>query len=272
MIDFFKKSVTWAMGFTTLIFTFIPETYFEKIQLLKNFSVEKNIVLNHILTFIWMLILVIITHIIYLYCRKSIIINGHNYKIKVEYGDLFAMTECKKVINFDECFTTSVGEAPADIKPTSICGQYLKMYPDLDVEKLIKNSNMKAENEGSKYKGKKKYESGKLLSNGDDLLMAFAKLDADGSGRFFSYKELLDCLFLLWKEIDKYYGQKDVCIPILGSGLTRINEMPLTQQELLDIIISSYKLSSHKIKLPYKLHIVCKKNDGFSLNKIGNFI
>lgn len=72
--------------------------------------------------------------------------------------------------------------------------------------------------------------------------------------------------------IDKYYGQKDVCIPILGSGLTRINETTLTQQELLDIIISSYKLSPHKIKYPYKLYIVCKKNDDFSLNKIGKFI
>ena len=120
--------------------------------------------------------------------------------------------------------------------------------------------------------GKKKYESGKLVSNGDDLLMSFAKLDADGIGKFFSHKEFLDCLFLLWKEIDKYYGQKDVCIPILGSGLTRINETLLTQQELLDIIINSYKLSPHKIKSPYKLHIVCKKNDDFSLNKIGKFI
>lgn len=110
------------------------------------------------------------------------------------------------------------------------------------------------------------------MPNGDDLLMAFAKLDADGIGKFFSHKEFLDCLSLLWEEIDKYYGQKDVCIPILGSGLTRINETLLTQQELLDIIIGSYKLSSHKIKSPYKLHIVCKKNDDFSLNQIGKSI
>ena len=99
--------------------------------------------------------------------------------------------------------------------------------------------------------------------------MAFAKLDEDGRGQFFSRDEYLDCLSILWNEIDKYYGQNDVCIPVLGAGLTRIGDKILTQQELLDIIIASYKLSSHKLKLPCQLHIVCKRNDNFSLNKIG---
>ncbi|WP_374118375.1 macro domain-containing protein [uncultured Fusobacterium sp.] len=34
--------------------------------------------------------------------------------------------------------------------------------------------------------------------------------------------------------------QKNVCIPILGSGVTRMDNVLLTQQELLDIIIGSY--------------------------------
>lgn len=214
----------------------------------------------------------VILHLLIILFRKNIIIKGHNYEIKVEYGDIFKMKNCKKVINFDECFTTKVGDAPGDIKPTSVCGQYLKLHPNLDIEKIIKKSKLEAKNEVSQYMGKKRYKSGKLISNGDDLLLAFAKLDADGKGMFFSHKEFLNCLSLLWEEIDKYYGQKDVCIPILGSGLTRINETPLTQQEVLDIIIGSYKLSPHKIKSPYKLHIVCKKNNDFSLNDIGKSI
>lgn len=39
-------------------------------------------------------------------------------------------------------------------------------------------------------------------------------------------------------------------------------------QELLNIMIWSYKLSPHKIKAPYKLRVICKKSDGFSLNEI----
>ena len=38
MIDFFVKSGTWAISITTLVFTFVPEKYF-----------EKNIILNRIL-------------------------------------------------------------------------------------------------------------------------------------------------------------------------------------------------------------------------------
>lgn len=261
MIDFLVKSGTWAVSITTLIFTFVPEKCF-----------EKNIIRNRMLTLFCVFIIVVSIYLLFLKFRSSVSFKGHNYEIIVEYGDIFKMDNCKKVINFDECYTINVGDAPGDIKPTSICGQYLKIHPYLDIEKIIKNSKIKAENELSQYMGNKKYKSGKLILNGDDLLMAFAKLDADGRGKFFSHKEFLDCLSLLWEEIDKYYGQKDVCIPILGSGLTRINETPLTQQELLDIIIGSYKLSPHKIKFPYKLHIVCKKNDNFSLNKIGKII
>ena len=51
--------------------------------------------------------------------------------------------------------------------------------------------------------------------------MAFAKLDEDGRGYFFSWDEYLHYLSILWNEIDKYFGQKDVRIPILGSGITR---------------------------------------------------
>ena len=45
----------------------------------------------------------------------------------------------------------------------------------------------------------------------------------------------------------------------------------LTQQKLLDIIIKSYSLSQHKLKLPCKLHIICKEREGFSLNEIENY-
>lgn len=120
----------------------------------------------------------------------------------------------------------------------------------------------------SKFQGKECYTSGKLIPRNDYLLLAFAKLDKYGLGRL-TREEYLDCLAVLWEEIDKYYGQNDVCIPILGSGVTRMGEVSPTQQELLDMIIYSYKLCQHKLKNSYKLHIVCMKKENFSLNRIG---
>ena len=257
MFKILRKSNTLALSIITVIFTFVPEIFFEKFKLLSNASNDVNIILTRVLTFIAILALSIILNVLYLLFRKNICIKGNNYSIKIEYGNLLEMDNCKKIINFDECFTTNIGDTPADIKPTSICGQYLLKNPIQDMQSLIDNAQ---------------YDSGKLVPNNNDLLMAFAKLDKDGLGHFSSRDEFLDCLSLLWKEIDKYYGQKDVCIPILGSGLTRIGDTSPTQQELLDMIILSYKLSPHKIKYPCQLHILCQKRDDFSLNKIGENI
>lgn len=263
-----KRSIALTMSIITVIFTFVPENVFGIIKLLSNASDEANIILARVLLFAAVLVLSIIANILYVLCQRSISIKGKNYSIHIKYGDIFKMHTCKKVIAFDECFTTSVGEFPSDINPTSICGQYLENNPIQDMQGLIDNVQLKVAKSRSKYQNKARYDSGKLVPNGDYLLLAFAKLDKNGLGGL-SHNEFLECLLKLWEEIDKYYGQKDVCIPILGSGITRMDGVSLTQQELLDVIIGSYKLSTHKIKLPHQLHIVCKKQEDFSLNKIG---
>lgn len=266
-----KKSFTWAISIITVVFTFVPETAFGKYILLSKVSDETNIVLVRLLTFIAVLALSIVINIIYTHFRKRVQIKGKNYSIQIEYGDILEIRNCKTIVHFDECFTTDVGNAPSDVNPESICGQYLQANPIENIQKLIDDAELKPLKSKSKYQGKERYESGKLVPNGDDLLLAFAKLDKDGLGGFL-YDEFLNCLTTLWKEIDKHYGQKDICIPILGAGVTRIDGTSFTQQELLDIIIGSYKLSAHKIKTPCQLRIVCKRRSGFSLNKIGGSI
>ena len=165
---------------------------------------------------------------------------------------------------------TKVGNAPGEIKPGSICGQYLQKYPSTDMQSLLDGIQLKPKGK-SKYQNKEKYESGRLIPVNEFLLLSFAKLDKEGLGRM-TREELNECLQILWTELDKYYGQQDVCIPILESGITRMDDTSLMQQELLDIIIASYKLSAAKIKKPSKLYIVCKRTDDFSLNRIGNYI
>ena len=209
----------------------------------------------------------LLLNLLYVKNRQNVYIKGKNYNIHIQYGDLFEMNKCKKIIPFDECFTTSVGKRPEDIKSKSICGQYLEKNPIHDMQALINNAQLKPQKNKSKYQGKECYESGRLVPRGDDLLLAFAKLDKDGLGKM-SQEEYINCLSVLWKEIDKYYGQRDICIPVLGSGITRMDNTLLTQQELLDIIISSYKISPYKIKAPYKLHIVCREVESFSLSKV----
>ncbi len=266
MIKLLKTPMRWASSITAVIFTFIPDAIFLRVNYPVHVPDDVRLVLNRVVCFLVIFILSCIRY----WCRRKVYIKGHNYTIQVQYKDLFRMRKCKKVIPFDECFTTRVGPAPEDINPTSICGQYLSKNPisDNDMISLRESVHLEPEEGLSEYQGKRKYTSGKLVPNGDCLLMSFAKLDSNGLGKM-TRQEFLDSLSVLWDEINKYYGQVDVCIPILGSGVTRMEGNTLTQQELLDIIIESYKLSTCKIKNPCKLHIVCRKRDDFSLNRIG---
>ena len=186
--------------------------------------------------------------------------------IQIEYGDILKTSGGKVIINFDECFSTILGQHPANIKPNSVCGQYLQKNPITDIQELIDAAGIKPDKGKSEFKGLVKYKSGTIIPRDKYLLMAFAKLDKNGIGHM-SYDEYLDCLNTLWKQIDMWHGTDDVFVPILGSRITRLDR-DLTQQELLDIMTSSYILSPQRMKKPYTLHIVCRKREGFSLDDV----
>lgn len=283
MIEFFKKSVAWAFAIVTGVFTFIPESCFGNCRWISQDFLEQckwfselnaqdiNIIISRLMCFFFVWIVTSAAYALFWKFRRWTTIHGDNYSIRVEYGNILKKKNCRRVINFDECFTTQVGDKTADINPNSICGQYLTSHPNLDIQELIGDANTAPARSKSRYRQKTRYDSGTIVPNGDDLLMAFAKLDDNGKGRFFSRDEYLQCLDLLWRELENNYREKDVCVPILGAGTTSFDGgsgASISQQDLLDMMILSYKLSSHKIKAPHKLRIICKRNIGFSINKI----
>ena len=282
-MDFLKKSITLAFAFATGIYTFVPESFFENYRWISQEFLEQykllsylaaqdiNIIISRFIYFLFVWFITSLIYAVFLKLRWWTTIKGQNYSIRIEYGDILKKKHCKKVINFDECFTTQVGSATADINPTSICGQYLALHSGVDIQHLIESANISPARSRSKYQHKTRYDPGTIVPNGDDLLMAFAKLDDKGKGRFFSRDEYLICLDKLWKELENYYSEKDVCVPILGAGTTSFDGgsgASISQQDLLDMMIWSYRLSSHKIKLPHQLRIICKRNSEFSINHI----
>lgn len=283
MIDFIKKSIAAAFAIITGVFTFVPESAFashvwitqellNECEWLSDFeATDVDVVITRLACFLLVWATISAAYALFLALRRWTTIRGENYSIRVEYGNILKKHNCKRLINFDECFTTHVGEKTADINPTSICGQYLSEHPGLDVQKLIDAANITPARAKSRYQKKIRYDSGTIVPNGDDLLMAFAKLDDKGKGRFFTRDEYLQCLDLLWRELENHYSEKDVCVPILGAGTTSFDGgsgASVSQQDLLNMMIWSYKLSSHKIKAPHRLRIVCKKSRGFSINNI----
>lgn len=210
-----------AITACTICFSFFPDKVFS-VYPTPIFEFANNetgmIIQNHLFLFLVFLVVSGIAKILYAYFRTEYTIKGRNYVIKIEYGDLLKQSG-KKVIAFDECFTTKVGDSLGDIKSQSINGQYLSEHTDIDdqcIEELIKEAELKKLKSKSKYKNKDRYESGRVLRYNNDLLMAFVKLNEKGSGRM-SRSEYLESLSVLWEEISDYCDNCDIYIPILGS-------------------------------------------------------
>lgn len=283
MIVFFKKTAYSAFALTTGVFTFVPESLFEKKDWFSHSflvschldriidATSINIITSRLLCLMFIWVILALAYGVFNKLRLWKTIECDKYTIRIEYGDILKIKDAKRVISFDECFNTHIGELTADINPDSLCGQYLRLHPDICVDELIKKANVSPSRKKSRYQNMVCYPSGTIVPNGNDLLLAFAKLDERGKGRFYSRDEYLECLSLFWKELERYYSEKDVCIPILGSGTTCFEDgsgASISQQDLLEMLICSYKLSSHKIKAPHKLRIVCKHAPNFSFDKI----
>lgn len=282
MISTFKKTKEITISLFSAICVVLPDSCFgiigwisestiKEMSILSNLDIKTiNILISRLLLLIVLYFVVKFTYSYYINSIKGITLYGENYEVSIEYGDLFQQEGCKRIINFDECFTTTIGETPDKIQATSVCGQYLALYPNLDMKKLINESKTKTARTKSEFEHKDRYESGTIVPNGDDLLLAFAKLDYRGRGKL-TRKEYIECLFKTWEEIDLHKGEKDVCIPILGSGVTYFESSsgtPISQQELLDIMLMTYQLSPYKVKTPQTLRIICRERQGFELKNV----
>jgi hypothetical protein len=260
--------------FTSFAFTFFPESLFAKWMFEPDWPQEYIIILNRVVFFLIVSVLVLIVMYLIRRYRTSIMIKGNDFTIKVEYGDIFKAANCKKVINFDECFTTKIGDAPEEIKPGSVCGKFLTGC-GIDKEAVIQTiNNYKAEQaptEVSAFRNTPSYRPGTIIPFKDDyLLLAFGKLDEQGLCRM-TREDYLACLDVLWKNIDTHHAMHDVAVPVLGSRITRFNDELLDQQKLVDMMIATYKLSSARMK-GNVLRIVCLRSDDFSLNRVGEYI
>ena len=263
-----KRAGSYLSAVLSILFLILSDDFLKNFIVFPCNSLIVNIVTLKICTIFMVFVVLLIFVFIQEKTKRKVILKGNNYEIVIEYGDIFKKDDCKKIISFDSCFTTKVGDRPEEINPSSICGQYLSKYPIEDIDEMLEKWNI-ASNGYIEIGDKiiKKYNSGTIVPCNDYLLLAFAHLDNNGLGEML-YDEYLNCLSIMWKELDKYYNGTDVCMPILGAGITRFCDVTLTKQELLDTIIYSYKLNRRKLNLPNKLHIICTKSDDFSLNNI----
>lgn len=254
----------------SFILLFLDDSLISK-NLFKIFNNEQynryNILINKVVIFI---IIFLLTFILNLFYNKIIWykkINYKGHKIEIRRGDLLKTHKGNIVINFDECFSTNVGEKSSDIKPSSLCGQFLLRHQTDDIDGIIKSSIIETKKRKSEYNNIACYKPGTIIKYEIFLLMAFARLDSNGNAKFNNRKDFINCLDNFWEELYNKHGDCNVCIPILGSSRTKIGETYLSEQEALELILNSYKISDFKLQRNYKLIIYYKKSN-LSLHKI----
>lgn len=196
-------------------------------------------------------------------------INGS--EIKITSGDLFSYgSQFLKIVSFNSYFDTHVGDGIID--PSSLNGIYISRFykTEKDLMQLknrIDNDPHLKSNLADGCKSlneRKQYKLGTIFKDNDYLLLALTNFDEANNARV-TLNELADCFLRMWSEIDELKGCYSIVIPLLGSGrTTRIgkkgSELNVPNQELLELLLGTFKISRIKIKKPANITIVLQKS------------
>lgn len=202
--------------------------------------------------------------------RTSIRLNVENSEIIIKAGNIFDQEEFK-VIGFNEYFDTIVDNKI--ISEKTLNGMYIQQYVS-DIRELDKeieldermNNKIIATNENRKRGKKHKYKLGTIYQNGDFLLTAFSKFDEDNRA-YLSMSDYINFLMNFWNEVDVVYSGKSVSIPLMGTGITRFKEYNnITDQELLELLLWSFKISRIKFTYPSVVTIVIHESKSDKIN------
>jgi len=212
---------------------------------------------------------------------KSISLKINNSEVEVKLGDIFSDNAELKAIAFNEYFDTLVDDII--IAKSSLNGIFIEKFYHNRVEELDEiiladthMSEMIVDKNIDRSMGKKfKYKLGTICVINNYLITAFSRFD-DKNRAYLEINDYINCLLNFWNEVDKVYAGKTVAIPVFGSGITRFKGYEnISEQELLELIIWTFKVSRIKFTYPSKAKIVVypnkrKKINFLALKDLGN--
>lgn len=196
---------------------------------------------------------------------KKIKLDIDGSTVEIREGNIFEEKNLK-VMNFNEYFDTKVDNKI--IAKNTLNGQFIKKYVE-NIEELdnLIETNLESigYNENREDGKKKKYSLGEIVEYKDFLITSLSKFD-DQNRANLTLKEYISFLMNFWNNLDVIYANRNVSMTIFGSGITRFKEITyISEQELLEIIIWSFKISKVKFKYPTKISIIIPKE---KINKI----
>lgn len=212
-------------------------------------------------------LLIIVYLIIWLWANSltDVKIDVDGSTVNIKSGDLFE-EDGLKVIPFNEYFDTIVDEKI--IASSSLNGIFIKKKFPVTVNNLDSFITQNSDNNDiidanifRRLGGKAvKFRLSTTFVYDDYLLTAFSKFD-EYNKAILTMPEYIEFLINFWDRVNRVYAQKSVSVPIFGSGITRIKEHKnINDEDLLKIMLWTFKLSEMKFKHPAKLSIIIHKD------------
>jgi hypothetical protein len=215
--------------------------------------------------FIGLLILVYLAIWVWSNNLNKIDINVEGSEVTIKVGDIF-LEPGLKAIAFNEYFDTVVDNKI--IAESSLNGIFIQKYlgePISDIDRYIENysfenSEKLGSNSERKLGKKVRHQIGTICVYKKFLLTAFTKFDDDNKA-VLTMPEYLEFLINFWDKVNNIYAQQSVSTPIFGSGITRIKgHKTISDEDLLKIMLWTFRISEMRFKYPAKLTIVIYKD------------
>lgn len=196
---------------------------------------------------------------------NKIDINVEGSEVTIKVGDIFSEPGLK-AISFNEYFDTIVDNKI--IAESSLNGIFIQKHlgkPISELDRHIENYSFekseKLKNNSERTSGNKlRYKIGTICVYRDFLLTAFTKFDNDNKA-ILTMPEYLEFLINFWDKVNNVYAQQSVSTPVFGSGITRIKgHKTISDEDLLKIMLWTFRISEMRFKHPAKLTIVVHKD------------
>ncbi len=186
-------------------------------------------------------------------------------RVTVEVGDIFQQPGLK-AIAFNEYLDTEVDNKI--ISEESINGIFIRKHLGVPVSELdsyidgysFDDREILGNNEDRTRGKRRQYQIGTICIFKDYLLTAFSKFDESNKAQL-TMPEYLEFLINFWDRVNNVYAQRSVSTTIFGSGITRIKgHRDITDEDLLKIMLWTFRISEMRFKYPAKLTIVIHKD------------
>ena len=200
---------------------------------------------------------------------KIVKIRIRNTRVVIKEGDLFK-EHGKKVVPCNDLFSTQVDDII--VAKGSIHGQFI-LNCVLDIDKLkaaIKEQAIKRHikiliDQEKEPNDQIRFNVGTIIPFEEYLLLAYSKFDNENKASL-KGDSFSKCYTSLWKEIDKFRAAESICLPVLGAGGIVRFDQNYSAQQLLEMMLWSFRISGVNLARQATLTIVVHKSTSPEIN------